>query len=170
MGERIRGLVVGPALDKLGISPWSEALLYTAARAQMVAELIRPQLDAGRIVVCDRYTDSTLAYQGYGLGLPVDVLRDLSATATGGLVPDLTFLFDVPAEVGLRRTAVRQLSAAGTDRIEARGLAFHQRVYQGYLELATAEPERWRRIPGELSIEAAHAAVVDQLRILFREV
>ena len=170
LGERIRGLVVGPVLDKLGISPWSEALLYTAARAQLVAELIRPQLDAGMIVVCDRYTDSTLAYQGYGLGLPVPVLRDLSATATGGLMPDLTLLFDVPAEVGLQRTAVRRPEGVGTDRIEARGLAFHQRVYHGYLELAAAEPERWRRIPGELSIAAAHAVVVDQLRIFLREV
>ena len=105
LGERLRALVVGPARDQLGISPWSEALLYTAARAQMAAEVIRPELDAGTVVVCDRYVDSTLAYQGYGLGLPVEVLRAISHAATGGLIPDLTFLFDVPAEVGLRRTA-----------------------------------------------------------------
>jgi dTMP kinase len=170
VGERLRALVVGPARDRLGIAPWTEALLYTAARAQMAEEIIRPQLATGTTVVCDRYIDSTLAYQGYGLGLPVDVLRTLSSRATGGQTPDCTFFFDVPPAIGLGRTTAVRPGGAGADRIEARGLEFHQRVYEGYLELAAAEPGRWRIIPGDLPIEAAHAAVVEQLRILLREV
>jgi dTMP kinase len=154
----------------LGISPWTEALLYTAARAQMAEEIIRPRLAAGATVICDRYVDSTLAYQGYGLGLPVDVLRTLSSQATGGLTPDCTLFFDVPPAIGLRRTTAGRRDNAEADRIEARGLEFHQRVYEGYLALAAAEPGRWRIIPGDLPIEAAHAAVVEQLRILLREV
>lgn len=170
LGERLRQLVVGPARDCLRMSAWAEALLYTAARAQMVEEVIRPELAAGTIVVSDRFTDSTLAYQGYGLGLPVDQLREINAAATGGLVPDRTIFFDVQAAVGLSRTRAGRGTSAAEDRIEARELAYHQRVYHGYLAIAAAEPDRWRRIAGDLSVEAAHAAVTNELRILFREV
>jgi dTMP kinase len=115
--------------------------LFNAARAQLVREVLQPALAAGRTVVCVRYADSTLAYQGYGAGLDLDTLRALEAVATGGLRPDVTIVLDLPAEVGLHRKQGEQT------RFEtAFDLAFHQRVRSGFLALAAAEPERFRVI------------------------
>jgi len=137
LGERIREILmspVGPPID-----PLADALLFSAARAEHVAEVIRPALAAGRIVVCARYADSTLAYQGYGAGQPIETLRRLQEIATGGLWPDRTILLDLPAEVGLRRKAPDDHTRfeVGFD------LDYHRRVRAGFLELAAAEPERW---------------------------
>ncbi len=169
LGERLRATLVGPAREDLAIGAWAEALLYTAARAQLVEEIVRPSLRNGMWVVCDRYIDSTLAYQGYGLGLSVSGLRRANEAATGGLWPVLTLLFDVTADVGLRRTALGR-DGAGPDRIEARGLSFHHRVYQGYRALAAAEPDRFRLVPGDLDISAAHEFVIRQIKHLLGEV
>lgn len=139
------------------VSAVSEALLYTAARAELVAEVIRPALAEGKHVIADRYIDSTLAYQGYGLGLPIDELRRLNDMATGSLWPRLTLLFDVPAETGLGRSRRERAEA---DRIEARGLEFHQRVLAGYRQLARQEPARFRVVDGTLSATEAHEFVV----------
>ncbi|MEK7681943.1 MAG: dTMP kinase [Chloroflexota bacterium] len=132
LGERARRILKGA----IPASPLAELLLFAAARAQLVAGVLRPALEAGTWVVCDRYTDSTAAYQGYGRGLDMEAIRAVNALATGGLRPSLTFLLDVPVEAGLRR------KGASDDRFEGEGLAFHRRVRSGYLELARREPGR----------------------------
>ncbi len=125
----------------------AELFLFLASRAQLVKEVIAPALRKGEVVICDRYMDSTLAYQGYGRGLSVERLRQLNAEATGGVVPHQTFVLEIPVKVGLRR-ATRQ----GADRIERERLAFHQRVATGYRRLAAREPKRIRVISGRGSI------------------
>ena len=129
-----------------GLAPAAELFLYLADRAQHVREVIAPALKAGKVVLCDRYTDSTLAYQGYGRGHEVERLRSLNAFASGGLQPDLTLLLDLPAETGLARARARnelegKVEAEG--RFEAEDLAFHQRVRAGFLDLARHEPKRF---------------------------
>lgn len=146
IGEAIRALLLDPERD-VGQGPLVDALLFVAARAQLVEEVIRPALAEGRIVICDRYADSTLAYQGYGSGLDLGWLASLSARATGGLAPDLTLLLDVPVETGLDRRA----GGPAGERTRFEGASrsdpdFHRRVREGYLELAAAEPGRWRVI------------------------
>ncbi len=141
MGERIRSLVLDPAAA--GLVARAEALLMAAARAQHVAEVVAPALAAGRHVVSDRFTGSSLAYQGYGRGLPVDELRLLSSFATGGLEADLVVLLELDAAVVARRRD-RQ-----PDRVEAAGPEFHRRVGEGFAALASADAERWVRVDGE---------------------
>ena len=121
----------------------AELLLFAAARAQLVRRRLRPALERGAVVVCDRYADSSEAYQGHGRGLDLDRVRMVNDLATGGLHPHLTFLLDCPPEVGLRRHAGDR-SDAPRDRFEGEGLSFHRRVREGYLEMAQAEPNRWR--------------------------
>jgi len=133
-GEMIRRIV----LDGPELSSWTEALLFTAARAQLVQEVIRPQLEARRVVLCDRYSDSTLAYQGYGRGLDLAILARLQDQATGGLRPGLTFLLDLPVESGLSR-----IPPASLDRLDREVADFHRRVRQGYLEMAARDSSRW---------------------------
>jgi len=122
----------------IDVSPAAELLLFNASRAQLVAEVIRPGLEDGKVVVCDRYMDSTTAYQGYGRGLDLQLVRVVNETGIMGLKPDLTVLLDIPAEVGLARKGNKR-----QDRFEAEDIAFHQRVRNGYLKLASDEPERW---------------------------
>jgi len=120
------------------ISPLAEVMLFNAARAQLVKEVILPGLAAGKVVICDRFADSTTVYQGYGRGLDVNAVKAANLAATGGLKPDLTFLLDIPVQDGLARKSVRE-----TNRFEREALAFHRRVRQGYLEIAAAEPGRF---------------------------
>lgn len=137
LAEGIRELLLDPARRP---GAMSEVLLMEAARADLVANLVRPALAAGRVVLCDRYDDSTLAYQGGGRGLDSGLLALLNQAATGGLEPDLTLLYDVPPEVGLARRA----SAAGeTNRLDREPTDFHERVRRCFLALAAAEPARW---------------------------
>jgi dTMP kinase len=128
-------------LFELGPEPLVEVFLFMAARQQHVREKIGPWLARGRVVLCDRYADATVAYQGYGRGVDVDLIRELNVRATGGLSPDLTLLFDLPPEDGLARIGGRRL-----DRFEREKLAFHRRVRRGYLEIHRAEPKRVRLI------------------------
>ena len=121
--------------------PLAEMFLFMAARHQHVVEKIRPWLTNGRIVICDRYTDATIAYQGYGRGLDLDVIREMNLRATGGILPALTLLFDLQPEEGLRRIGARRL-----DHFEKEALAFHRRVRRGYREIQRAEPKRVRLI------------------------
>lgn len=120
--------------------PRTEILLFCAARAQLVEEVICPALEKGMIVLSDRYADSTLAYQGYGHGYDLDFLRSLLNFATGGLWPDLTLYLDVDAETGLNR---RKSGGGEWNRLDDYALAFHRRVRQGYVELAAQQPQRW---------------------------
>jgi len=138
IGDRIRALLHDP--KHVEMSPWAEVFLYAASRAQLVAQVIRPALADGRVVICDRYADSTLAYQGYGRGLDLEALRAITHLATGGLVPDLTLYLDISPEQGLAR---RREGGGEWNRLDREALAFHQRVRAGYLELAGMEPERW---------------------------
>lgn len=135
-GERIRDILLDPVHTELGVR--AELLLYEASRAQLVSAHYRPGIEAGAIVLCDRYADSSVAYQGYGRAvLPVEEVHELNRIATGGLVPHLTILLDIDAAHGLE-----QATAQGADRLEQAGAAFHERVRAGYLAMAEAEPER----------------------------
>jgi len=141
IGDQIREVIM--SMKYKSMNPRTEILLFCAARAQIVSEVIRPQLEKGVVVISDRYADSTLAYQGYGHGLDLKVLRGILDFATGGLTPDLTLLLDVDVETGLSR---RQQGGGEWNRLDDYALAFHRRVRDGYLELAAAEPQRWVRI------------------------
>ncbi len=121
-----------------GISPLTELLMFNASRAQLVAEVIQPNLEGGKVVICDRYADSTTAYQSYGRGLNLELVKSINSAATHGLKPSLTVLLDIPAEDGLARKGGRR-----HDRFEQEDIAFHQRVREGYLKLAADDPGRW---------------------------
>ena len=150
LGLRVREVVLDPALD---MEPLSEFLLYSASRAQLVHDVLRPALERGDVVLCDRYFDSSLAYQGAGRGLPLPLLRGLTREVTGGLTPDLTLLLDLDPAVGLQRAALR----GQPDRLEKADLAFHQRVRAGFLELAQAEAERFAVVDAAQSADAVAA-------------
>lgn len=145
-GTRLAELIRGLVREELDDPPVTraEVLLFLAARAQLVANVIKPALARGDWVLCDRFSDSTFAYQGYGRGIDVQLLKDLNEFATEGLVPDMTILLDVPPEVSRERIAERQkATSTSADRIEAAGDAFHKRLREGFLALAKAEPERF---------------------------
>ena len=130
------------------ISPVTELMLFNASRAQLVTEVIRPNLESGRVVICDRYSDSTTAYQSYGRGLDMDMVKSVNNAAIQGLKPTLTIFLDMPVEAGLARKRDRK-----HDRFEQESITFHQKVREGYLELAAGEPERWLVVDGTQSKE-----------------
>jgi dTMP kinase len=150
--EAIRGLL---QLDTAGESPVpeAEALLFCASRAQLVRNVIRPALERGAWVLCDRFADSTLAYQGYGRGFPLDALRALLSFATGGLIPDTTFLLEASLETRNGRLDARYGTGVGADRFEREEDDFHRRVREGFEALADAEPDRIVRIETERPVE-----------------
>lgn len=143
IGEAVREVLLHHRGDA-SMDARAELLLFCASRAQLVAERIEPHLRAGGVVLCDRFSDSTLAYQGYGRGLDLAVLGSLLAFATRGISPDLTLYFDVAPEIGLQRRA----QDGGVNRLDAESLEFHRRVRQGYVELMAADATRWVRIDG----------------------
>jgi dTMP kinase len=146
IGDQIRRVLTD--LSNTPMHPRTELLLFSASRAQLCHEVIRPHLQAGGTVVSDRFYDSTFAYQGYGHRLDLDALRHITAFATGGLVPDLTLLLDLPAQEGL----MRRKKHGDWNRLDAYDLPFHERVRQGFLTLAAADPARW------VTIDAARTA------------
>ncbi|MDX1613945.1 MAG: dTMP kinase [Candidatus Promineifilaceae bacterium] len=148
IGEQVRHCL--HHVDHQEMAPASEALLYSASRAQLVAEVIRPALADGHIVLSDRYSDSTLAYQGYGRGLDLVALETITHFATGGLRPDLTLFLDVDVRQGLAR---RNDSASEINRMDMQTEAFYQRVRDGYLELMRQDPARWRIVDASLPVE-----------------
>ena len=156
IGDQIRAVIMN--MKNKAMDPRTELLLFNASRAQLVEELIRPSLTAGKIILCDRYADSTMAYQGYGHGLDKDELRRLLNFATGGLKPDLTLLFDISAEAGLKR---RLSNHDEWNRMDDYALQFHERVRGGFLELAAADPERWVVIDADRDPGVIHAEVLD---------
>jgi dTMP kinase len=161
LGEEIRAIVLASSVGgepgaEVTIDARADALLFNAARAQLVAEVIRPALAAGETVICARFADSTLAYQGYGAGVPLDNLRAIAMVATAGLVPDRTILLDIAPEVGLARKADES-----RNRFEAAfDLEFHRRVRAGFLELARQDPERWRIVDASRDPDGVFAEVL----------
>jgi dTMP kinase len=163
IADQIRHILLDAA--NTAMTPLAELLLYAAARAQHVNEVIRPALAAGRIVLCDRFTDATLAYQGYGRGLDRTILDDLNRLATGQLAPDCTILLDCPVETGLARAMARinASSAQREERFELESRQFHERVRNGYLSLADREPDRFLRFDGCQPVAETAANIADRV-------
>ncbi len=156
LGEALRDLLQHNAAGE-GMTPPAELLLFAAARAQIVREKLAPALEAGRIVLCDRFIDSTTVYQGAARGLNREEVAAVNQIATGGLKPDLTILIDLPADAGLQRA--RQRANGKLDRMEQEDPAFFEAVRQGYLELAKAEPARFLVLDGSQSIETLQTTI-----------
>jgi dTMP kinase len=155
LGERLREVLLARTGSTAPTDALTDAFLFNAARRQLVTEVVRPALGSGRTILCARFADSTLAYQGYGAGVPLERLRGLAAVATDGLQPDLTILLDLPVEAGLARKAPSDMT-----RFEAEfDLAFHRRVRQGFLALAAADPARFTVVDATRSSEAVATAV-----------
>lgn len=167
IGKEIRTLLLSP--ESAPISYAAELLLYEASRAQLVREVLDPAIARGAIVLCDRFTDSTIAYQGFGRGLDLSLIRRLNHFATGGLAPDLTILLDLDPRIGLERcTRGSRAGLVPRDRLEAEPLAFHQRIREGYLALSREEPERIRVMNAAMSMHEVEAAVRDEVLHLRR--
>jgi dTMP kinase len=156
LGEHLRDLVLAP--DGVAVGERAEALLFAAARAQHVEEIIRPALESGRHVVTDRFLHSSVAYQGYGRGLPPAEIVDLSRWAGDGLVPDLVVLLEVPPDVAAQRLA-RPL-----DRLESTGRAFHERVRAGFRTMAENDPGRWVVLDGDREVDPLAATIASVVR------
>ena len=151
IADQIRGILLHP--DNAAMDSRTELLLYAAARAQHIEQIVRPALTTGKIVLCDRFTDATLAYQGHGRGLDQQLILQLNQLATGACHPDLTLLFDLPVETGLGRAKQREIEQQDftEGRFEREHLDFHQRIRNGYLALAAADSERFRIVDAGLS-------------------
>lgn len=165
LGERVRELLLSVTAEHDALT---DALLFNAARRQLVRDVLAPALAGGGIVICDRFADSTLAYQGYGSGASLSALRALAEVATDGLRPTRTVLLDLPAEIGLARRfggSADQLTRFETS--DAFDRAFHERVRAGYLELAAQEPDRWRVVDASLAPDEVASRVWEQVRDLF---
>ena len=154
IGEGVRALLLGGSDE---IAPETEAYLMTGARAQLVRECIRPALERGAIVLCDRFLDSTLAYQGAGRGLPLGELRQLQRMAVGETMPDLTILINIDARQGL----ARRRRTDEQNRLDREGIVFHERVAVWYRQEAASDPDRWRIVDGDGSIDGIHDAILD---------
>ncbi|HEU4962893.1 MAG TPA: dTMP kinase [Bacilli bacterium] len=160
IADQIRAVLLDPNNDRMAAK--TEALLYAASRAQHVAEVVRPALDRGQVVLCDRYIDASLAYQATGLGLSADYVRRLSEEATDGLWPTRTYLIDVPASIGIERAALSR--GIGLDRIEQRDLSYHERVREQFLRLANEAPERFLLLDGTQPVETVTEAIWQDMR------
>jgi len=169
IGDQIRSVLGN--LENTAMQPRTEILLFLAARAQLVEEVMRPMLEKGTIIICDRYADSTLAYQGYGHGVDLVTLKKLLDFATGGLYPDLILYLDIDVQAGLDR---RKKSGGEWNRLDAYALAFHRRVRQGYLTMADADPDRWIKIDASGSFkevqQAMQKALADKLPLFVKTI
>lgn len=154
IGEKIRGILLSPESGEM--SPATELLLYAAARAQLTAEVIKPALSEQKVVVCDRYIHSSLAYQGFGSGYDTAKIYSVNREATGSVWPDLTFILDIEVGESLRRRQAKNRAGAAKDRIEQRDSVYYDRVRKGYLTLAEKDPERVIIVPSHLSVDNAH--------------
>ncbi|NSW89730.1 MAG: dTMP kinase [Firmicutes bacterium] len=143
ISEKIRSIILDP--QNTGMGEITEMLLYASSRAQLVYEVIKPALKSGKIVICDRFIDSSFAYQGYGRGINLDYIAKVNNIALHGIMPDLTFFFDLSPEAALKR----RFASSGPDRIEQENIGFHMKVYEGYKILAASYPERIKTINAE---------------------
>jgi dTMP kinase len=165
LAEEIRRVILTPSTEPL--EPIAEILLYAASRAQHVSQLIKPALEAGKIVICERFIDSSLAYQGYALGWNLKLIQDINRIAASELQPDLTFLLDVNTERRLNRVSNRSdANKTKVDRIESRGLSFQEKVRQGYLELAKVNPRFVVFNASQKSIKDIHTELINNLKTL----
>lgn len=165
IGDQVRRVLLDPENQEM--LPEAEILLFSASRAQLVGELVRPALARGAIVICDRFADSTMAYQGYGHRLDLEMLRTITRFATGGLTPELTVYLDIEVEEGLRRKRTAgQGDADGWNRLDQKAIAFHNRVRQGYLTLAAAEPDRWLVLNAARSRDAIQQDIRERVHLL----
>ena len=165
LGDRIRRLLLPRA--SAGMDPYTEVLLYFASRAQNVTQVIHPALQQGRIVLCDRFTDASLAYQGYGRGLDLGFIRQLHRFACRGWQPDLTFVIDIAPQESVDRARHRNTAATQDEsRFEHEALAFHERVRRGYRSLARREPRRVKLVPGHDDVESIHQRILALARPL----
>lgn len=163
IGDQIRTILLDN-LQNTAMQDRAELLLFCASRAQLVGELIQPNLGQGKLILCDRYTDSTLAYQAYGHGLPVEAVQQVLDFATGGLYPDITIYLDISPEKGLeRRHKGMLLSGEDLNRLDRKELEFHQRVYAGYQQIIAQAPHRFIRINADQSPEAVQADILAAL-------
>ena len=170
IGEQIRSVLLAP--ESREMDPLTELFLIEAARAQLVAERLRPEIETGGIALCDRFTDATLAYQGYGRGMDVALIDRLNKAVTAGLRPDLTLLLDCPIETGLQRIQRRSSGMSfegGPDRMEAESRSFHERVRQGYLSLAAADPVRIRVVDAAGGVEEVQERVFEHIQRLIEK-
>ncbi|MDI6785297.1 MAG: dTMP kinase [bacterium] len=156
LGENIRNILLNP--DYKNIDILCELFLYNAARAQLLKEIIKPSLKSGKIIICDRFFDATLAYQGYGRDIPKNIIYSLDKIILRKILPDLTIVFDIDPEDGLKRALKTKDNKIG-DRLEQESLYFHQKVREGYLSIAKSAPKRTKLIPSSQSIEKIHKIV-----------
>jgi len=171
VGDQIRKILLSS--DTTELTPLSELFLYEANRAQHVAHVIEPALRSGMIVICDRFCDATLAYQGYARGLDIPMVGDLNRLASRGITPDLTLLLDCPVQSGLRRASRRidtKRPGLREDRFERESIAFHQRVRQGYLQIARSEPDRITVIDGSMGESEIRRIICDIVEARLRAV
>lgn len=160
LGERVRAILLNSEGD--GMAPLTELFLYEACRAELVEKVIAPALKSGLFVICDRFSDSTVAYQGFGRGLSTDIVL-LNKLASNGLTPDVTFLLDLDPEIGLKRAMKRINSKSGLkeDRFEKESLDFHKKVRQGFIKIAKDDPKRVRVIAADKEIPSIHKDICD---------
>jgi dTMP kinase len=168
IGAMIRKILLDP--KNKAITPMTELMLYGASRSQHLKEVILPAIEAGKIVLCDRYSDSTVAYQCYGRGLNLEAIKRLDSLLTGGLKPSLTILLDIDPEKGLLRAKKRieKNNSMKENRIEQEGFSFHKRVREGYLKIAEEEPDRIRVIGADLPVEEIHKKIIEIVKERFR--
>jgi dTMP kinase len=170
LGRKVRSALLDGG--KGSVDPLAELLLYAADRAQHVRQVIMPALAEGKVVLSDRFYDATTVYQGYARGFDLKLVNQLNELATGGLKPDLTLLFDLDVETGLKRTRRRgdeSGQAARPDRLDQEPVEFHERVRKAYLEIAAREPQRFRVIPAGGSVEETFELMIENIRSLFKE-
>ncbi|NIR50406.1 dTMP kinase [candidate division KSB1 bacterium] len=164
ISEKIRDVLLN--LEHKHMDVKTEVLLYSAARSQMVSECVIPHLNQGNIVICDRYYDSTTAYQGFGRQIDLDFIKKLHKFVTQGIVPDLTFLIDLKPEEAVKR---KKLGGKKTDRLDEEHLEFYHRVREGYLKIARSEPDRFRILDGSQKIDDIHEKILHHVKLKLKE-
>ena len=164
ISEQIRDMLLNP--DHSEMAATTELLLYAASRAQHVSEVIKPALDAGKVVISSRFADATVVYQGYGRGLDLDRIHHLNRIATDGVTPDVTFVLDLPVEIGLQRV---QNSRGGLDRLESEKIEFHRRLREGYQTIAQQEPQRLKIIDAKVSPKRVYAQIQAAIQPLLQQ-
>jgi len=160
VSELIRDLILSP--ENTEIVPLTETILYAASRAQHIAQVIKPAIEAGKVVICDRFVDSSYAYQGGGRGVDLKIIADINRLAIEGMIPDITFFLDIEPDIAIER----RINATGADRIEQENIDFHRRVYSGYKKMASLYPDRIKTIDANRTIQEISSEINEYLNEL----